>query len=474
MTQREMPDSVSISGLVQPDDWPWRHWQQVRAEVPALRLNDEVLSWSELCTRVDHLASGFAAQGVEEGDGVLLRAWNHPRALLAWLALLQCGARVLPVNPQLPQSLLDALVPGLTLRFAMDLETANVLTGLHPLQMQAVPGKHAAAWLPQRLSTMTLTSGSTGLPKAAVHTCQAHLASAQGVLSLMPFDAEDDWLLSLPLFHVSGQGILWRWLFAGARMTVRDKQPLEQMLAGCTHASLVPTQLWRLLVNKTAVTLKAVLLGGAAIPVELTEQVREQRIRCWCGYGLTEFASTVCAKEADGLADVGSPLAGREVRIVDGEVWLRAASMAQGYWRNGQLIPLVNAEGWFATRDRGVLKDGKLTLVGRMDNLFFSGGEGIQPEEVERVIAAHPHVLQAFIVPIEDKEFGHRPVAVVEYDTNAGDTNLAEWVKDKLARFQQPVCWLTLPPELKSGGIKISRRALSDWVSASLLKLSKQ
>lgn len=474
MTQREMPDSVSISGLVQPDDWPWRHWQQVRAEVPALRLNDEVLSWSELCTRVDHLASGFAAQGVEEGDGVLLRAWNHPRALLAWLALLQCGARVLPVNPQLPQSLLDALVPDLTLRFALDLEAANVLTGLHPLQMQAVPGKHAAAWLPQRLSTMTLTSGSTGLPKAAVHTCQAHLASAQGVLSLMPFDAEDDWLLSLPLFHVSGQGILWRWLFAGARMTVRDKQPLEQMLAGCTHASLVPTQLWRLLVNKTAVTLKAVLLGGAAIPVELTEQAREQRIRCWCGYGLTEFASTVCAKEADGLADVGSPLAGREVRIVDGEVWLRAASMAQGYWRNGQLIPLVNAEGWFATRDRGVLKDGKLTIVGRMDNLFFSGGEGIQPEEVERVIAAHPHVLQAFIVPIEDKEFGHRPVAVVEYDTNAGDTNLAEWVKDKLARFQQPVCWLTLPPELKSGGIKISRRALSDWVSASLLKLSKQ
>lgn len=90
-------------------------------------------------------------------------------------------------------------------------------------------------------------------------------------------------------------------------MTVRDKQPLEQMLAGCTHASLVPTQLWRLLVNNTPVTLKAVLLGGAAIPVELTEQAREQGIRCWCGYGLTEFASTVCAKEADGLADVGSP-----------------------------------------------------------------------------------------------------------------------------------------------------------------------
>lgn len=149
---------------------------------------------------------------------------------------------------------------------------------------------------------------------------------------------------------------------------------------------------------------------------------------------------------------------------MDDEVWLRAASIASGYWRNGQLIPLVNGEGWFATRDRGVLNDGKLTIVGRMDNLFFSGGEGIQPEEVERVIAAHPHVLQAFVVPLEDHEFGHRPVAVVEYDTRADDANLAEWVKDKLARFQQPVRWLELPPELKSGGIKVSRRALLDWV----------
>lgn len=99
-----------------------------------------------------------------------------------------------------------------------------------------------------------------------------------------------------------------------------------------------------------------------------------------------------------------------------------------------------------------------------MDNLFFSGGEGIQPEEVERVIVSHPLVLQAFIVPIEDEEFGHRPVAVVEYDTEAGRLDLAEWVKDKLARFQQPVRWLTLPAELKSGGIKVSRRALLEWV----------
>lgn len=469
MTRREMPDAASLSALPLSGngsfpDWPWRYWRQVRGDAPALRLNDEILSWRALCSRVDRLASGFAAQGVSDGSGVMLRAWNQPDTVLAWLALLQCGARILPVNPQLPLSLLDALLPGLTLQFAWVAQGENTFADLQSLQLREEDGSHAALWQPTRLSSMTLTSGSTGLPKAAVHTCQAHLASAQGVLSLMPFAAQDDWLLSLPLFHVSGQGIMWRWLFAGARMTVRDKQPLESMLEGCTHASLVPTQLWRLLVNHTTVSLKAVLLGGAAIPVALTEQACKQGIRCWCGYGLTEFASTVCAKEADGLGDVGSALPGREVRMVNDEVWLRAASMAEGYWREGKLIPLVNAEGWFATRDRGVYHDGKLTIVGRMDNLFFSGGEGIQPEEVERVIAAHPQVLQVFIVPVEDREFGHRPVAVVEYDTDAGEADLSEWVKDKLARFQQPVRWLSLPTALKNGGIKISRRALINWV----------
>jgi O-succinylbenzoic acid--CoA ligase len=173
----------------------------------------------------------------------------------------------------------------------------------------------------------------------------------------------------------------------------------------------------------------------------------------------------VCAKEANGKPDVGYALPGREVKIVGEEVWLRAASMASGYWCNGELLPLVNSEGWFATRDRGELNNGCLTIHGRLDNLFFSGGEGIQPEEVERIIARHPQVQQVLVVPVDDAEFGQRPVAVVEC---AGDVNadaLSQWVADKLARFQQPVRWLMLPAALKNGGIKISRRAVQQWVS---------
>ncbi|EGQ5294857.1 o-succinylbenzoate--CoA ligase [Enterobacter cloacae] len=447
-------------------DWPWRHWREQRADKPALRLNDEVLSWQQLCTRIDNLAAGFHQQGVEAGDGVLLLAHNHPQTLLAWLALLQCGARILPVNPQLPHPLLEVLLPQMTLRFALVLD--GHYDGLAALSMHAPSGEYRVAWQPERLASMTLTSGSTGLPKAAVHTCGAHLASAEGVLALMPYGDDDDWLLSLPLFHVSGQGILWRWLQAGARLTVREKQPLEQALQGCTHASLVPTQLWRLLNTHQRIALKAVLLGGAAIPVELTQQARAQGISTFCGYGLTEFASTVCAKEADGEPDVGSALPGREVQVVNGEVWIKAQSMASGYWRDGALLPLTNSEGWFATRDRGELHDGRLTILGRMDNLFFSGGEGIQPESLERIIATHPHISQVFIVPLNDAEFGQRPVAVVECEPGTDITRLPEWVQGKLARFEQPVHWLVLPAELKNGGIKISRQALKQWVNAQL------
>ncbi|MEG1211625.1 MAG: o-succinylbenzoate--CoA ligase [Leclercia sp.] len=449
-------------------DWPWQQWRMQQADKPALRLNGESLSWLQLCQRTDALASGFVQQGVREGDGVMLQAHNHPDTLLAWLALLQCGARILPVNPQLPRSLLDILLPPLTLRFALVLDGEGGYSDLSDLSLDYQQGSAGVVWQPQRLATMTLTSGSTGLPKAAVHTCAAHLASAKGVLTLLPYTGDDDWLLSLPLFHVSGQGILWRWLQAGARLTVREKQPLEQMLQGCTHASLVPTQLWRLLNSDADVELNAVLLGGAAIPGELTSRAARRGIRSWCGYGLTEFASTVCAKEADGREDVGYALPGREVQLVEGEVWLKAESMASGYWRDGQLQPVANPQGWFATRDRGEWVDGRLAILGRMDNLFFSGGEGIQPEEVERVIGAHPQVSQVFVVPLDDAEFGQRPVAVVECEDGADITQLPHWISNKLARFQQPVHWLVLPAELKNGGIKISRRALQQWVNHSL------
>lgn len=451
-------------------DWPWQHWASQRPDSTALLLNETPMSWLALNEKISQLAASFILQGVVPDAIVAVRGKNSAELLFAYLAVLQCGARVLPLNPQLPDTLLAELLPSLNVGYGYSPEAdfcwPSPIKTLAAMPSDVVsPIRALPQWHSQRLATLTLTSGSTGMPKAAAHSFNAHLSSAKGVLSLMPLGPKDSWLLSLPLFHVSGQGIVWRWLLAGACLVVRNMRSLDDALRGCTHASLVPTQLWRLLHQpETTLTLKEVLLGGAMIPVDLTEQAEQRGIRCWCGYGLTEMASTVCAKRADALPGVGLPLPGREMKLQDDEILLRGDNMASGYWRDGQLFPLADPDGWFHTRDRGEMQNGELRIIGRLDNLFFSGGEGIQPEDVERVLLAHPQVQQVFVVPVDDREFGQRPVAVIEPLAEFDFAVLNTWVQGKLARFQQPVRYLRLSESLKNGGIKISRQAVLNWV----------
>ncbi|CNE84016.1 o-succinylbenzoate--CoA ligase [Yersinia bercovieri] len=467
--------------MAQLNDWPWqsvspwRHWANLRPQGIAIRAGSQPISWQQLTAEIDDRAATFQQQGVSCGSGVVVRGKNSYSLLLAYLAALQCGARVLPLNPQLPEVLLAQLLPQLNIDFMLNLAAPlsahlaftplALSTDSAAVQSRANP---AVAWDNQRLATMTLTSGSSGLPKAAVHSAAAHLASADGVLQLMDFTPTDSWLLSLPLFHVSGQGIVWRWLSIGATLVLPEGVPLAAALSGCSHASLVPTQLWRLLASEgAALTLKEVLLGGAMIPTELTQQAEARGIRCWCGYGLTEAASTVCAKRADGLPGVGAALVRREVKLVENEVWVRADCLAAGYWQQGQVRPICDDDGWFHTRDRGEWQQGELHIIGRLDNLFFSGGEGIQPEDIERVLLQYPGVQQAFVVPITDSEFGHRPVAVIDADETVDDMALADWLTPRLAVFQRPVAFYRLPEALKGGGIKVSRRGVVDFVAGS-------
>ena len=447
-------------------DWPWQHWAHARSRATALVTASGELDWRQLAAQVSALATGFRQQGVRPGSGVALKSKNSVEALLAYLALLQCGARLLPLNPQLPDTQIAPVLARLNLDFVLCLDSAPPSLPLAALTLRAASGCAHHQWDEESLATLTLTSGSSGLPKAAAHSFAAHLACARGVVALMHFSASERWLLSLPLYHVSGQGIIWRWLLTGAALKVTPHLPLAQALADCSFASLVPTQLWRLLQNDTLPAgLENVLLGGATIPAELTQRAQAAGIRCWCGYGMTEAASTIAAKRADGRDGVGQLLGAAQVKLVEGEVWLRSPALACGYWQDGELLPLVDEQGWLHTRDAGAWRDGELTLRGRLDNEFFSGGEGIQPEQIERILLSHQAVSQAWIVPVDDAEFGQRPVALLERADETSLESIARWAADKLATFQQPVQWFDLPADVSAGGIKLARRTLIDWVN---------
>ncbi|MCR1567269.1 o-succinylbenzoate--CoA ligase [Mixta sp.] len=448
-------------------DFPWRRWATVTPDAIALRAEGERIGWRALTQRLDGLSAGFQQQGVRAGSRVALRGKNSLALLLACLALLQTGAQLLPLNPQLPSATLNPLLTALTPDFMLNL-AEPLVSGPPALTLRTAAQPPQLVWQPDAIATLTLTSGSGGLPKAAAHSLRAQIASAAGVNQLMNFNAQECWLLSLPLCHVSGQGIVWRWLLAGGCMTIPAAgAPLAQALEGCSFASLVPTQLWRLLQQaRCPAGLKAVLLGGAAIPAELVARAEAVGIRCWCGYGMTESAATVCAKRADGRPGVGLPLAGREVRIVGEEIQLRGATLAQGYWRDGRLWPLTDAQGWFHTRDRGRWQDGELQVLGRLDNIFFSGGEAVQPEAIENLLQRHPDVNQAFIIPQRDEEWGARPVALLMLAAGCQPESVAEWAQPQLANFQRPERWLRLPEDIGDGGIKLSRQRLAQWLQA--------
>ncbi|MFG1174190.1 o-succinylbenzoate--CoA ligase [Erwiniaceae bacterium CAU 1747] len=443
------------------NDWPWLHWLQRYPQATAIDSGDETLSWQQLAERIAGQANGFRRQGVKPDGVVALRSRNSLEAVLAWLSLLACGAKVLMLNPQLPDAQLDRLLPGLGLSFALSID-APPIPQTAQLTLAAAPGRVNHPWLRSAPATLTLTSGTTGRAKAAVHTFDAHLLSAAAVIERLDFTPRDRWLLSLPLYHVSGMGIIWRWLSAGATLVIERSQDLSAALARSSFASLVPTQLWRLLNQPTPPSgLRAVLLGGAAIPAELTRQAEAAGIRCWCGYGLTESASTVCVGRADGTGSVGRPLSGQALRLVNGEVWLRSATLAKGYWLDGQLQPLTDEDGWLHTGDLAHAHQGELWIDGRRDNLFFCGGEAVQPEAIERVLLAHPAVTQAVVVPQADSEYGQRPVALVAAEIALD--KLADWAAPQLAGYQRPVDWYSLP-QLAGEQIKPSRHRLQAWL----------
>ena len=386
------------------------------------------------------------------------------------------GARYVGLNPRLsPQELasqLAQLEPDFIWHPAKQGFGEQGGVALPP-RLQLLPPQTArmvpVTWQATRAATLTMTSGSTGQPKAVVHNGQSHLASAAGLLNWMAFDADDSWLLSLPLFHISGMAIVWRWLYRGAQLVVESAQELDQALTKVTHASLVPTQLQRLLDNSntSGLSLKRVLLGGAVIPVSLTERAKRADIECWCGYGMTEMASTVTAKLADSSAGVGAVLPNRELMLKEGEVLVKGKTMGMGYYRNRTVFPFSDQD-WFATKDLASWHDEELFILGRKDNMFISGGENIQPEEIEKALLAHPKVNQAFVLPTADNEYGQRPAAVLATSDELDETLITEltgYMKQHVMGLCRPVRYLPLPTRLSSGGIKISRKQLAQWLA---------
>jgi O-succinylbenzoic acid--CoA ligase len=309
------------------------------------------------------------------------------------------------------------------------------------------------------------TSGSSGEPKAVVHSFGNHYYSALAANECIPVGPGDRWLLSLPLYHVGGLGIVFRTFVGGGAVVIPEPgEDIAQAIHrhNVTHVSFVPTQLSRLLATPANIgilrKLKAILVGGGPIPDALIRKVVDARLPVHVTYGLTEMASQVATSKRltkeDPLPDV-RPLRYSEVRVsVDNEILVRGKTLFAGYWQNGRVEPCVDKQGWFATGDLGCLNaDGTLTVLGRKDNMFISGGENIQPEEIERHLCHIDGVVQAVVVPVKSEEFGARPVAFVQTKegTRISKKEIQSLLRDYLPSFKLPDQIYAWPATVQAG-----------------------
>jgi len=329
--------------------------------------------------------------------------------------------------------------------------------------MQSSGPLHLALDLP---ATIVFTSGSAGEAKAVLHTFGNHYFSAVGSKTNIDLAPGDRWLHSLPIYHVGGLSILFRCLLAGAAVALPepDASPGDG-LAGATHVSLVSTQLLRLLREESLDPgeLKAILLGGGPVPVSLVDrQAAARGLPIHTSYGLTEMASQVTATppgaSREALRTSGRLLPRRELSISDsGEILVKGETLFAGYVENDIVDRPLDLDGWFHTGDLGELDAaGYLRVRGRKDNLFISGGENIQPEEIEEALRRIGGVEEAVVVPVPDAEFAARPVAFVR-TTGVEPEDLARALEPALPRFKIPAAFHGWPEEAGSGGMKLDR-----------------
>lgn len=323
------------------------------------------------------------------------------------------------------------------------------------------------------------TSATTGQFKSVPlrwSQIKAHVQASQEVLGR---SEQDNWLMVLPLFHVSGLSILMRSLYNGTAMTIMESYDEEQVLQ-CIHdgrinmMSLVPTILKNLEPRIIHHQLRVILLGGEFIPRPLVDACVAKQLPIYKTYGMTEtFSQSVTMpvlSNLNKLDSVGKPLPGMTVHIVNpdadgvGEIHLNGPMVMSGY---------INREpihGDFNTDDMGYVdEDGFLYILNRRTDLIISGGENIYPKEIEDTVYAMNGVKECAVIPVPDAKWGQVPalfLAFDDIDTLGSNLEMVVrgYISSKLAKYKVPK-YITIMDALPRNGTgKIVRKSLASYL----------
>jgi cyclohexanecarboxylate-CoA ligase len=398
------------------------------------------------------IAGALRAMGVRRGSVVAWQAPNWPEVGDLYRACWRLGAVAAPIHHQAGDAevagMLDALRPALFLpRDELRERVARARGSLHRFT-----GSHSR---PSDLAVVLFTGGSTGEPKAVLHTHRSLAHKAVTMTRVHGLTADDVVLMPAPLAHVSGllNGVLVPGA-AGMRTVLMERWDPERALALIERERVSfmigPPTFFRHLMDAPGFTaervrsLRLVSSGGAGVTPAFVEEATERLgARVKRSYGSTEAPTLTSSTDDDPFErarDTDGRVAGQaELRIAaDGELLVRGPELFTGYLDPAQTRAAVT-RGWLHTGDLASIDDGWLTITGRKKDVIIRGGENISAGEVEHVLEAHPAVRQAVAVGYPDDVMGERVCAFVLTDGPFDLESCRAWFAERgVARFKTP------------------------------------
>ena len=299
------------------------------------------------------------------------------------------------------------------------------------------------------------TSGTTGKPKGAVLTQSALIWNGFNSIHAHDLGQADHVLTALPLFHVGGlNNQTLPGLLAGATVTlhrrfdpglwladVSARRPTISLLVPATMQAVISHPEWA---TTDLSPLKMLNAGSMVIPDSLIRAFHDRGVPVGQIYGCTETApvATVLLKEdaMRKLGSAGKPAPHCEVKLVDGEVWVRGPNVMRCYWNDpAATAEALTPDGWFRTGDLARVDDeGYYWIMGRSKDVIISGGENVYPAELENVLADCPAIAEAAVIGIQDPKWGEAACACVVRRGPIDERAVLELFRDRLAKFKHP------------------------------------
>lgn len=465
------------------------------------------VSYADLKVRTMAVSAVLKGFGVQQGDRVATLAWNTQAHVEAWYGIMGMGAVCHTLNPRLTAAQLAAMVAlseARVLIVSADLlplareiadsvrsvnrlaiidaveaipeERAPIVSALEPLIAKADGDVIWGAFEETAPSGLCFTSGTTGAPKGVTYTHRSSFLHTMRILQAdqMAITAPDSVLAVVPMFHANAWGLPFAVPAAGAKLVLPGRQTDGASLAALIDAESVTigvgiATVWLVLVEHLEATgaqtptLKRIIVGGAPLPPALMERIESRLgVTVQTSWGMTELSpsgvvaaphdparsAAISGRPAIGvdllLTDAdGLPLA--EQRGVEGHLRVRGAAVVDRYF--GDVQSATDEAGWFPTGDLARIDaDGNLVITGRAKDLIKSGGEWINPAEIEAVVSALPEVSLAAVIGRPDPKWGERPILLVQ--TNGAnvisdeallaplrDNVAAWWIPDAIIRL---------------------------------------